>query len=74
MPEYVRVRDKETGHHYSVTRKRFDANPDLWQELKQPAVDEGDALLPPKHKTTVADQATGTKRASQPAAKYEKEN
>ena len=50
MTDYVRVRDKETGHHYSVPRSRFDATPELWQELKQPATDRGGMPLPPKFK------------------------
>lgn len=63
MPEYLRVRDKETGHHYSVTRESFDANPDAWQELKQPATDSAGDPLPAKHKTTVADSATDKQAA-----------
>ena len=62
MPEYVRVRDKETGHHYSITRERFDRTPDLWQELKQDAADAAGAPLPPKYKTTVS--AETAKRAA----------
>ena len=57
MPEYVRVRDKETGHHYSVTRERFDSAPELWQELKQDATDSAGDPLPPKYKTTVSTEA-----------------
>lgn len=70
MPEYVRVRDKETGHHASILTDQFD--PELWQELKQDATDAGGDPLPPKHKTTVADTATA-KQAAKPATS-EKEN
>ena len=57
MAEYVRVRDKETGHHYTVTRARYDRTPDLWQELKQPATNSVGDPLPPKYKTTVSTEA-----------------
>ena len=66
MSNYVRVRDKESGHHYTVSRSRFDTNPDLWQELKQPATDSAGTPLPPKYKTTVAKQVT-EKQAAKPA-------
>ena len=66
MPEFVRVRDKETGHHVSITRDQFDREADAWQELKQDATDAGGDPLPPKYKTTVADSAT-VKQAAKPA-------
>lgn len=66
MPEYVRVKDRETGHHYSVTRERFDRSPELFQELKQDATDSVGDPLPPKYKTTVAASAT-VKQAAKPA-------
>ena len=53
MAEYVRVRDKETGHHYSVTRARLERSPELFAELKQPATHPNGTPLPPKFKTTV---------------------
>lgn len=57
MADYVRVRDKETGHHYTVSRDRYERTPDLWQELKQPATDSAGDPLPPKFKTTVSAEA-----------------
>jgi hypothetical protein len=45
MREYVRVKDKSTGHHYSVLAQEAENNPDAYQVLKQPAVNElGDPL------------------------------
>lgn len=46
MPNvYVRVKDKSTGHHYSVLEQEAENNPDAYQVLKQPAVNElGDPL------------------------------
>lgn len=66
MSEYVRVRDKETGHHYTVTRERCDASPDLWQVLEQPATDPSGDVRPPTYKTTVA-AAAAEKKAAKPA-------
>lgn len=65
-PEYVRVRDKETGHHYSVTRERYDRTPNLWDELKSDAVEPNGDPVPMKPKTSVSKKATG-KTATEPA-------
>ena len=73
MADYVRVRDKETGHHLSISRAQFEREGDVWQELKQPAVDAAGDPLPPKHHTSVATEAAG-KKASQSAAGSEKES
>lgn len=54
---YVRVRDKETGHHLSILRTQYDRNPDAWAELKQPATYSDGTPLPPKHKTSVSSEA-----------------
>lgn len=72
MPEYVRVRDKETGHHVSILRSQFEAEAEFWQELKQDATDAGGAPLPPKYKTTVSAEAG--KKADQSAVGSEKES
>lgn len=66
MAEYVRVKDKETGHHVSILRSTYELESDLWQELKQDATDAGGSPLPPKYHTTVSSEAG--KRASQSAA------
>ena len=55
MPEYVRVKDKSTGHEFSMPAGTFDE--DAVTVLKKDAVDPGGAPLPTKHKTTVADAA-----------------
>lgn len=57
MTQYVRVRDKDTSHHYSIPRSRYDATPELWQLLKQPATDAGGDPLPAKHHTSVSAEA-----------------
>lgn len=72
MPrEYVRVRDNETGHHYSIAKERYDQVPHLWTELKQDATDAAGDPLPPKYKTTVSTETE--KKAAKPATS-EKEN
>lgn len=71
-PEYVRVRDKETSHHYTITRARYDRSPDLFQELKQDATDAAGDPLPPKYHTSVAKSASEKKAAT--SANSEKEN
>lgn len=59
MPEYVRVKDKETGHEYSTNRYSADVH----TKLDKPAVGPGGEVLPMKPKTTVAKQAAGKKAA-----------
>ncbi|WP_294567611.1 hypothetical protein [uncultured Arthrobacter sp.] len=58
MPEYVRVKDKQTGHEFSMPAGTFDE--DAVTVLKKDAVDAGGEPLPTKHKTT-ADQAASNK-------------
>lgn len=57
MLEYVRVRDKDTGHHLSVLRSQFKRRRDAFVELKQDATYSDGTPLPPKHKTSVSDEA-----------------
>lgn len=57
MPDFVRVRDKETGHHVSILRSAYDRNPDVWSLLKQDATYGDGTPLPPKHKTSVSSEA-----------------
>ncbi len=46
MPlEYVRVKDKDTGHHYSELKQVVENNPDAYTILKQDATNlNGDPL------------------------------
>jgi hypothetical protein len=54
--EWIRVRDKETGHHYSVSV----VDPDIHQELKQPALDANGSPLPPKPRVESARSTTAS--------------
>lgn len=62
MPEYVRVKDKQTGHEFSLPAGTFD--PEVVTVLEKDAVDPGGAPLPVKHKTTVADAAASKSGAA----------
>ena len=57
MPEYIRVADKETGHHVSITRRQYESNRDAWRELKSPAVYPDGTPRPVKYKTDVSTEA-----------------
>ena len=69
MPEYVRVKDKATGHEFSLPEGAFD--PDDVTVLKKDATDPGGDPLPVKYKTTVAD-AAGSKSGRSAATDKEK--
>ena len=71
MPEYVRVKQVETGHELSVPAEHYARNSDGYQRLSKPAVDASGLPLLPKYKTTVSTEAA--KKNGQPAAS-EKEN
>ena len=73
MPEFVRVRDKETGHHLSILRSQFDRNKEAFSELKQEATYADGTPLPPKHKTSVSAEAEKKKPSGQ-QAETDKEN
>jgi hypothetical protein len=71
MSEFIRVRDKETGHHVSILREQYDRDPDVWQELKQDATYADGTPLPAKHKTSVSTEAA--KKTGGQTADTEKE-
>lgn len=68
MTEYVRVRDKEQGHHLSIPRDRFDAAAELYVELESAATYADGTPRPPKYKTSV-DQAAGNKSGGRTSPK-----
>lgn len=61
MPEWVRVKDKESGHHLTVLAQEAALNPDVYQVLKQPAVDHNGDPLPGVIPETSGHQATTEK-------------
>ena len=46
MPDYVRVKHAETGHHYTVSRAKAMTDPKL-RIIDAPAVDVNGRPLPP---------------------------
>lgn len=57
MPYFTRVKDKATGHEYSI---RF-PDPDQHEVLDKEAVDADGNPLPPKPKTSAATRAAENK-------------
>lgn len=53
MPEFVRVADLETGHHVTITKRRYDAAPEAWREVDSPATYPDGTPRPPKYKVTL---------------------
>ena len=60
MTDYVRVKDKETGHEFSVPAARFDEA--AMNKLDRPAVDAGGELIPVKFRTTKGGQSAASKK------------
>lgn len=71
MPEYVRIRDKQTGHQFSIPAHRFDA--DRHAKTGRDAVDERGEPLPVKYQTTV-NQAADKKKPGQKADSNKEKN
>lgn len=69
MPEYIRVRDKATGHEYTVTAARFDDASHT--RLDRPALDAHGEPAAPKYRTSATKKAAAKKTASK--AETEKE-
>ncbi|HET6816886.1 MAG TPA: hypothetical protein VFH66_06630 [Mycobacteriales bacterium] len=74
MPDYVRVKQVETGHEFTVTRALAEQEDGLHIIANKTAVDMGGDPLPPKYKTTVAQAAEGKKAGSGHKATNEKES
>lgn len=55
MADYIRVRDNDTGHEYTIPAHRL--KKDAQSPVDKPAVGPSGEPLPPKHRTTVAKAA-----------------
>lgn len=56
MPEYVRARDKSTGHQHSILTQQSEG--DGWEVLKDREATYADGTpLPPKFKVSVSSEA-----------------
>lgn len=67
MPEFVRVRDKDTKHEYSVVDSAVD--PAAHEVLKEPGAEPDGSPIPPKHyeapaKTSAGGQGSSDKKES----------
>lgn len=62
MPEWVRVKDPDTGHEVSITAAQADAVGA--KPLDKPALSPFGAPLPPKTKTTVDEAAAAAKKGA----------
>lgn len=61
MPhDYVRVKDKSTGHHYTVLARVAENDPDAFQVLKQDAVDANGDPLPGEIPSETVGQSAAT--------------
>lgn len=65
MPEFLRVKDKTSGHEYTIPSAALDE--DAQTVIDKPAVD-ATGPLPTKHKTSVGSAGGSTKPAGQKAA------
>ena len=70
MSEFVRVKDKATGHEYSARRPDLDKV----EVLDKPAVDRNGRPLPPKYKTSVTNQAAAKQSHGGESASKSKED
>lgn len=62
MTNFVRVKDKATGHEYSVRHP----NPAKVEVLDTPAVDRNGRPLPAKPKTSVTEQVAAKRKPRKP--------
>lgn len=60
MDEYVRVADKETGHHLSIPKARYDADPNVWRLLKSDVTYADGTPRPAKYHTDASTEAAKT--------------
>ena len=68
MPDYVRVKHADTGHHYTVSRAKAMTDPKL-RIIDAPAVDVNGRPLPPKPHQTLAEAVDKLKPAQKEATK-----
>lgn len=66
----IRVRDKATGHAYTIHEHLF--NPEAHERSDRPAYDAHGDPAAPRHKTTVAKKAAARKPATSAAPSGQK--
>lgn len=71
MPEFIRVRARDTGYEMTIRTIRFD--PEIYTKAKGPALDAHGEPAPVNYRTPAAKPAE-EKKAGPTAAESEKEN
>lgn len=62
--EYLRVRIKDTGDHYSIVKSAYEADPDPYELLPDHPATSGDGTpLPPKHHEPLSSKKAGRQAA-----------
>lgn len=61
---FIRVKDKATGHEFSIREYLFDG--DAHTKADRPAVGPDGEIVPPKFKTSVAKSAAAKKAGAKP--------
>jgi hypothetical protein len=64
MPDYVRVKVKDTGAHVSITQELYETNPEPYTELKSDALGPDGLPAPVEYPETPAKSAASTKESS----------
>ena len=54
MPDYIRVKAKDTKHELSIVESAFD--PDAYDKVDKPATSADGTPLPPKHHKSLSGQ------------------
>lgn len=72
MPEYKRVRVKDTGHEITIPAGKFD--PSVYTAVDRPATAPGGEPLAPKYRTTVNKAAEKKKAGSGQKATTEEDS
>jgi hypothetical protein len=62
MPDYVRVKVKDTGAHISISRELYETNPDPYAELKSDPLGADGLPAAPEYPDTSATSATTTSK------------
>lgn len=66
MTDYVRVKDNETEHEYSITVERYNGDKKLFTKLDKDATAPGGEPLPTKYKVDVASARQKSKEQDAP--------
>lgn len=63
MPDYARVKVKDTGAHITITRELLETNPEPYQELKSDPLGPDGSPAPVEYPDTSATAAASKKES-----------